>query len=83
MKSVMEARVSKPVALAAVVCCAVGFALAQTAATSEVKGSEVKNFTTVTDQYLRNPSPDDWIMMRGNYEMWGYSTGSIAITSAS
>jgi alcohol dehydrogenase (cytochrome c) len=73
MKSVMKARVAKPVALVTVVCCAVGFALAQTAAPSEVKGSEVKNFTTVTDQYLRNPSPDDWIMMRGNYEMWGYS----------
>ncbi|MCW5717613.1 MAG: PQQ-binding-like beta-propeller repeat protein [Chitinophagaceae bacterium] len=32
------------------------------------------NWTTVTDEMLRNPSPNDWLMLRGNYEMWGYST---------
>ena len=34
----------------------------------------VTDFVPVTDAYLRNPSPNDWIMMRGNYEMWGHST---------
>lgn len=33
----------------------------------------VQDFVPVTDEYLRNPNPDDWIMMRGRYEMWGYS----------
>jgi alcohol dehydrogenase (cytochrome c) len=31
-------------------------------------------YVPVTDEVLRHPSPDDWIMMRGNYEGWGYSS---------
>ena len=27
----------------------------------------------VTDAMLRNPDPADWIMMRGNYQGWGFS----------
>jgi alcohol dehydrogenase (cytochrome c) len=27
----------------------------------------------VTDEMLRNPDPDDWLMLRGNYEAWSYS----------
>jgi glucose dehydrogenase len=32
------------------------------------------SYTPVTDQALRNPDPSDWIMMRGNYQGWGFST---------
>jgi alcohol dehydrogenase (cytochrome c) len=72
VKSLVEARVCRRVAFAAVVCLGVGFAQ-DLAPNSTVISKEVTNFTPVTDQYLRNPSPNDWIMMRGNYEMWGYS----------
>jgi len=34
---------------------------------------EVKNFTPVTDAMLRNPSPADWLMIRGNYQAWNTS----------
>ncbi|MEQ1908518.1 MAG: PQQ-binding-like beta-propeller repeat protein [Vicinamibacterales bacterium] len=34
---------------------------------------EVKNFTPVTDDMLRNPSPGDWLMARRNYQAWSYS----------
>ncbi len=37
-----------------------------------VKG-EVENFKTVSDEQLRNPSPADWLMVRGNYQAWSYS----------
>ena len=32
-----------------------------------------KNFVPVTDQILRAPKPEDWLMLRGNYQGWGYS----------
>jgi alcohol dehydrogenase (cytochrome c) len=31
------------------------------------------SYAPVTDQVLRHPDPSDWIMMRGNYEGWGFS----------
>jgi alcohol dehydrogenase (cytochrome c) len=34
---------------------------------------EVKNFTPVTDEMLRNPPPGDWLMARRNYQAWSYS----------
>jgi len=34
----------------------------------------LSSFTPVTDATLRNPDPSDWLMMRGNYQGWGYST---------
>ena len=34
----------------------------------------VPGFTPVTDAMLRAPSPNDWAMMRGNYEGYGFST---------
>ena len=34
----------------------------------------VPNFRPVTDEMLREPSPDDWLMIRGNYEAWSYSS---------
>jgi len=33
----------------------------------------IANFVPVTDQMLRNPKPEDWLMLRGNYQGWGYS----------
>src|SRR6266478_4161934 len=34
----------------------------------------VQGFVPLTDQTLRNPKPEDWLMLRGNYQGWGYST---------
>src|ERR1044072_5565303 len=53
-----------------------GFAEAQ--APPPVNGNTIaphplQSYTPVTDQVLRNPDPSDWIMMRGNYEHWGFS----------
>ncbi|MGH9255351.1 MAG: pyrroloquinoline quinone-dependent dehydrogenase [Vicinamibacterales bacterium] len=33
----------------------------------------VSNFVTVTDQIIRAPKPEDWLIFRGNYQGWGYS----------
>jgi alcohol dehydrogenase (cytochrome c) len=33
----------------------------------------VDNFIPVTDAMLRNPDPNDWMMVRGNYQGWGFS----------
>ena len=33
----------------------------------------IEDLTSVTDEMLRNPDPDDWLMLRGNYEAWSYS----------
>jgi len=33
----------------------------------------IPNWAPVTDEQLRHPDPADWIMMRGNYEGYGYS----------
>ena len=33
----------------------------------------VSNFVTVTDQTMRAPKPEDWLIHRGNYQAWGYS----------
>ncbi len=34
---------------------------------------KVADFVPVTGAMLRDPSPDDWLMIRGNYEAWSYS----------
>ena len=33
----------------------------------------VPNFLPVTDQMMRAPKNEDWLMYRGNYQGWGYS----------
>jgi len=33
----------------------------------------IQNFVPVTDQMLLNPSPNDWLMVRGNYKGWSHS----------
>ena len=30
-------------------------------------------YTPVTDERLRSPDADDWLMYRGTYDSWGYS----------
>ncbi|MCX7280658.1 MAG: PQQ-binding-like beta-propeller repeat protein [Alphaproteobacteria bacterium] len=52
-------------------------ALAQ--APESIKGVTIaphplKEFVPVTGAVLRKPSPNDWLMMRGNYEGYGFST---------
>ena len=33
----------------------------------------VQNFVALTDQAVRTPKPQDWLIHRGNYQAWGYS----------
>ncbi len=33
----------------------------------------IEGLTPVTDSMLVDPDPDDWLMLRGNYEAWSYS----------
>ena len=33
----------------------------------------IQNFVPVTDDMLKNPSPNDWLMIRGNYKGWSHS----------
>ena len=33
----------------------------------------VANFVTVTDQIIRAPKAEDWLIYRGNYQGWGHS----------
>ena len=33
----------------------------------------VRNFVAVTDQVIREPKREDWLIYRGNYQGWGYS----------
>ena len=33
----------------------------------------VPNFVPVTDQAIRVPKPENWLIHRGNYQAWGYS----------
>ena len=35
---------------------------------------EVDGFRPVTDRELREPSPNDWLMIRGNYGAWSHSS---------
>src|SRR6185503_16451234 len=56
-----------------------GLALAQAPQSGSLGGNTIAphplpSFTPVTDSVLRNPDPSDWIMMRGNYQGWGFST---------
>jgi alcohol dehydrogenase (cytochrome c) len=34
---------------------------------------EVKNYVPVTDEMLRHPDPNDWLIIRGNYQAWSHS----------
>ena len=47
-------------------------------APESIKGTTIAphpltSYAAVTDTVLRHPDPSDWIMMRGNYQGWGFS----------
>lgn len=46
----------------------------QTAVAELTVSGTVPNFIPVTDEILRSPSPSDWMMIRGNYQSWSYSS---------
>jgi alcohol dehydrogenase (cytochrome c) len=56
---------------AAAILCALGLTGAAQAPARTPR--TVPNFSTLTDQMLRTPKPDDWVIHRGNYQAWGYS----------
>jgi len=35
---------------------------------------EVKDYVPVTDDMLHRPDPNDWLMIRGNYQAWNHSS---------
>ncbi len=55
---------------------AVGAASAQPAPLNgtTIAPHPLPSYAPVTDQYLRAPDAGDWIMVRGNYQGWGFST---------
>jgi alcohol dehydrogenase (cytochrome c) len=56
---------------AAALLCGLGLTGAAQAPTRTAR--TVPNFVTLTDQLLRTPKPEDWVIHRGNYQSWGYS----------
>jgi len=38
-----------------------------------VLGQDAPDYSIVTDQRLRNPEPENWLMFRRTYDGWGYS----------
>lgn len=34
----------------------------------------IPDYSTVTDDRLLNPEPENWLMYKGNYSLWGYSS---------
>jgi alcohol dehydrogenase (cytochrome c) len=61
--------------LSTVLLCALGLTgRSQTPEPSPTKTRRaVPNFVTVTDQAMRAPKPEDWLLHRANYQAWGYS----------
>ena len=64
----------KKAALGVALLCAFSWTgLAQQQPTPRRTARTVSNFVTVTDQMMRSPKPEDWLIHRGNYQAWGYS----------
>ena len=62
--------------LSAALLCALGltgYAQAPTPPAPTRRLRPVSNFVTVTDQMMRAPKPEDWLIHRGNYASWGFS----------
>ena len=38
-----------------------------------VSAGEIENYSSVTDERLKNPETSNWLQWRGNYEGWSYS----------
>ena len=51
----------------------VGTALAAVAPTAAPAAQEPTPYSPVTDERLREPEPDNWLMYRRTYDSWGYS----------
>ena len=49
-------------------------ALAASGLPIEEQETALKKLTPVTTEMLQNPRPGDWLMRRGNYAAWGYSS---------
>jgi alcohol dehydrogenase (cytochrome c) len=66
---------TEEILLSTVLLCALGLpGRSQTPEPSPTKTRRaVSNFVTVTDQTMRAPKPEDWLIHRGNYQAWGYS----------
>ena len=57
-----------------VVAVVVGIVSAATLGRASIAGqSRGETYTRVTDERLRAPAPDDWLMYRRTYDSWGYS----------
>src|SRR5580765_8650998 len=59
--------------LGATLVCTLG-AMAYAQAPAPAPQRTVQNFVPVTDAMMRAPKPEDWLMYRGNYQGWGYSS---------
>ncbi len=51
-----------------------GTAALLTVAASAGMAAELQSYSDVTQQRLDNPEPRNWLMYRGNYQGWGYSS---------
>jgi alcohol dehydrogenase (cytochrome c) len=56
-----------------------GAVLAQSSAPAPLNGTTIAphpllSYVPVSDAVLKKPDPADWVMMRGNYEGWGFSS---------
>jgi alcohol dehydrogenase (cytochrome c) len=66
----MRYPIRKSVLSAALLC---ALSSAGNSQTSTATMRTVPNFVTVTDEIMRAPKPEDWMMHRRNYQGWGYS----------
>jgi alcohol dehydrogenase (cytochrome c) len=57
--------------LGAALLCALGLTAQGQTPTATMR--TVSNFVTATDDVMRSPKPEDWMMHRRNYQGWGYS----------
>lgn len=48
-------------------------AAAALSATASADAVTPMNYSSVTDERLKNPEPENWLSWRGNYAGWGYS----------
>ena len=42
--------------------------------TGLTREGQIESLEPVSDEMLRDPDPDDWLMIRGNYQAWNYSS---------
>src|SRR5712691_4791465 len=64
---------TKEFLLSTALLCAPGLTGHAQAPTPTLTPRTVSNFVPVTNQAMRAPKPEDWLIHRGNYQAWGYS----------